>query len=149
MSRRTILVLGDQLNRATGALADVGPEDVGVRMVLSRAKLAQRPWHRAKLHLVISAMRRFADGLREEGFEVDWRVEDTWADGLDGAVDPVVMAPSSWDLRQRLDALCASHARTTLGPRAPSRSGHSDAWSWNPGARFSCTRAAYSARSGT
>lgn len=105
MSRRTILVLGDQLNRATGALADVGPEDVGVRMVLSRAKLAQRPWHRAKLHLVISAMRRFADGLREEGFEVDWRVEDTWADGLDGAVDPVVMAPSSWDLRQRLDDL--------------------------------------------
>ena len=105
MSRRTILVLGDQLNRATGALADVGPEDVTVCMVLSRAKLAQRPWHRAKLHLVISAMRRFADGLREEGFEVDWRVDDTWADGLDGAVDPVVMAPSSWDLRQRLDDL--------------------------------------------
>ena len=48
-----------------------------------------------------------------------------------------------------VDAQCASHARTTLGLRALSRSGHSDAWSWNPGVRFSCTHAAYSARSGT
>ncbi len=99
------MVLGDQLNRHGGALADVGPEDVTVRMVISRAKLAQRPWHRAKLHLVLQAMRRFADALREEGFEVDLRTADTFGDGLAGVVDPVVMAPSSWDLRQRLEGL--------------------------------------------
>ena len=105
MTRRTVVVLGDQLSRTGGALADVGPEDVDVRLVISRAKLAQRPWHRAKLHLVLSAMRRFADGLEAEGFDVQLRTEDRWADGLAGATDPVVMAPSSWDLRQRLDDL--------------------------------------------
>lgn len=99
------MVLGDQLHRGLGALADVGPEDVEVRLVISRAKLAQRPWHRAKLHLLLSAMRRFADQLEAEGFTVQLRTEDTWADGLTGATDPVVMAPSSWDLRQRLDDL--------------------------------------------
>jgi deoxyribodipyrimidine photolyase-related protein len=105
VSRRTVLVLGDQLSRTTGALADVGPEDVEVRMVISRAKLAQRPWHRAKLPLVLSAMRRFADALEAEGFAVDLRTADGLADGLRGARDPVVMAPSSWDLRQRLPGL--------------------------------------------
>ena len=102
MSRRSVIILGDQLSRTGGALADVGPEDVSVRMVISRAKLAQRPWHRAKLHLVLSAMRRFAEELQDEGFEVDLRTADTFADGLTGVTDPVVMAPSSWDLRQRL-----------------------------------------------
>jgi deoxyribodipyrimidine photolyase-related protein len=107
-ARRTVVVLGDQLNRTTGALADVGPEDVDVRMVISRAKLRQRPYHRAKLHLVLSAMRRFADELQEEGFEVRLDTADTFADGLGGTTDPVVMAPSSWDLRQRLDQMGVS-----------------------------------------
>ncbi len=111
MSGRTVLVLGDQLSRTTGALADVGPGDVDVRMVISRAKLRQRPWHRAKLHLVLSAMRRFADELAEEGFEVDLRTADTLADGMTGARSPVVMAPSSWDLRQRLGSLGIEQVR--------------------------------------
>lgn len=104
-TRRTALVLGDQLSRTTGVLAGAGPEDVVVRMVISRAKLAQRPWHRAKLHLLLQAMRRFADELADEGFDVDLRTADTLADGLAGTRDPMVMAPSSWDLRQRLDGM--------------------------------------------
>jgi deoxyribodipyrimidine photolyase-related protein len=110
VTRRTVVVLGDQLHRHHGALADVGPGDVDVRMVISRAKLAERPWHRQKLHLVLSAMRRFAADLEDEGFAVDLRVADTFAAGLDGAVRPVVMAPSSWDLRQRLPDLGVEQA---------------------------------------
>lgn len=90
---------------AAGRWADVGPEDAEVRMVISRAKLAQRPWHRAKLHLVLSAMQRFAGSLEHEGFEVRVEVADTLAAGMEGAVDPVVMALSSWDLRQALDRM--------------------------------------------
>lgn len=102
---RTVLVLGDQLNRATGALAAADASTDRIVMVESHAKLRQRPWHRQKLAYVLSAMRHFAEELRDAGFAVEYRSADTLRAGLQDC-DPdelVVMAPSSWDLRQRLD----------------------------------------------
>lgn len=103
---RTVLVLGDQLHRGTGAIARAEPARDRVVMVESDAKLRQRPWHRQKLAYVLSAMRHFAEELRDAGFDVDYRRGRTLREGL-GDTDPdalVVMAPSSWDLRQSLDA---------------------------------------------
>jgi deoxyribodipyrimidine photolyase-related protein len=103
---RTVLVLGDQLNRSVGALAKADPGSDRVVMVESDAKLRQRPWHRQKLALVLSAMRHFAAELRDAGFAVTYGRAASLRDGLSG-IDPdtlVVMAPSSWDLRQRLQA---------------------------------------------
>jgi deoxyribodipyrimidine photolyase-related protein len=103
---RTVLVLGDQLNRSLGALAKADPGRDRVVMVESDAKLMQRPWHRQKLAYLLSAMRHFADELRDEGFDVTRRRAVSLRDGLSG-VDPaalVVMAPSSWDLRRLLES---------------------------------------------
>ncbi len=80
---RTIWVLGDQLRADTGALHDADPARDRVLLVLSTAKLRERPWHRQRAHLVVTGMRRLAEELRTKGFEVDWREAATLAAGLD------------------------------------------------------------------
>ncbi|MDY7102661.1 MAG: cryptochrome/photolyase family protein [Actinomycetota bacterium] len=80
---RTVWVTGDQLNRRIGALADASPGDTTVLLVESEHALAAGPYHRQRLHLVVAAMRRFAEELRDAGFEVDLRRAATFRDGLD------------------------------------------------------------------
>ncbi|HBX10733.1 MAG TPA: cryptochrome/photolyase family protein, partial [Candidatus Microthrix parvicella] len=62
----TVWVLGDQLNRRVGALADRKPGDCRVLLVTSEAKISSKRWHRQRLHLVLSAMAHFAAELRAE-----------------------------------------------------------------------------------
>ena len=78
----TIWVLGDQLNRNLGALADATPGRHRVLLIHSDAKLASKRWHRQRAHLIITAMRRFAMELRAEGFEVDEREAPSFRAGL-------------------------------------------------------------------
>jgi deoxyribodipyrimidine photolyase-related protein len=82
MSKRTIWVLGDQLNRDIGALAAADPESARVLMVESRRMIEGRRYHRQRLHLVLTAMRRFAAELRDAGFEVDYRRAPGLQEGL-------------------------------------------------------------------
>jgi deoxyribodipyrimidine photolyase-related protein len=79
----TIWVLGDQLNRYLGAMAEARPGRDRVLMIHCHAKLASKRWHRQRAHLIITAMRRFAVELRAEGFEVDERDAPTFRAGLD------------------------------------------------------------------
>ena len=79
----TIWVLGDQLNRNLGALADAKPGRERILMIYSQAKLASKHWHRQRAHLIVTAMRRFAIELRAEGFDVDEREAPTFRVGLD------------------------------------------------------------------
>jgi len=82
----TVLVFGDQLNRRIGALATAVPGEQRVLLVESEALL--RPTrHVQRLHLVITAMRRFAGGLRAAGFDVDLRRAPTIADGVRAHAD--------------------------------------------------------------
>ncbi len=104
----TVWVLGDQLNRRIGALAEAHPSTHRILLVESRQHLERRPTHRQRLHLVVTAMRRFAGELREEGFEVDFRQSPDMAGGLaahrgehDGAV--VVTEPNSRSGRRFMD----------------------------------------------
>ena len=69
----TVLILGDQLSRYSGALRDRSPSSCRVLFVESTAALKRRRWHRQRAHLVLSAMRHFADELRNAGFDVDYR----------------------------------------------------------------------------
>ncbi len=78
----TVLILGDQLSRYNGALRSRSPQTCRVLFVESTAALARRRWHRQRAHLVISAMRHFAEELREEGFEVDYRHAPSLEDGI-------------------------------------------------------------------
>lgn len=102
-SRPTVWVLGDQLNRSSGALARATPETHRVLLVESRAKLASHRWHRQRAHLVIAGMRRLAAELRSEGFEVDHQVADSLAAGVAAHRERwspsaiVVSEPASWD----------------------------------------------------
>ena len=75
-------VLGDQLNRGLGALAAADPAATRVLLVESTAKLTSKRWHVQRAHLVVTAMRRFAAELADEGFAVDLRRAPTLARGL-------------------------------------------------------------------
>ncbi len=109
--RPTVWVLGDQLNRRIGALADRTPDDCRVLLVESSRKLASKRWHRQRLHLVVSAMHHFAAELEAEGFEVDHRQAPTLAAGVGAHCDEygvdhvIAMEPMSWDGRDLLDRL--------------------------------------------
>ena len=100
---RTVWVVGDQLNRRTGALAGADPGRDRVLLVESTAKLAAKPWHVQRAHLVVASMRRFAEELRHEGFAVDLRRAPSLAEGFRAHVaahspgEVVAMEPASWD----------------------------------------------------
>ena len=100
----TVWVLGDQLNRGIASLEHAEPGVTRILMVESAAKLASKRFHRQRLHLVVTAMRRFADELRNAGFEVDYRRADSLAVGLaahrrEHAPERVrLMEPMSWSM---------------------------------------------------
>jgi deoxyribodipyrimidine photolyase-related protein len=97
----TVWVWGDQLDPRLAHLRDRDPGRTRVLMVVSASKLGERPWHRQKVHLVVTAMRRFADRLTEQGFAVDLRRAPSMRAGLEAHVDAfdpsevVAMEPAS------------------------------------------------------
>jgi deoxyribodipyrimidine photolyase-related protein len=99
----SVWVLGDQLNRALGALRDATPASHRILMVESQAKLASKRWHLQRAHFVVSSMRHFAAELRAEGFDVDLVEADSLRSGFHGHVDRchptevVATEPASWD----------------------------------------------------
>jgi deoxyribodipyrimidine photolyase-related protein len=107
----TVWVMGDQLNRQLGALRAARPGQDVVLMIESEAKLASKPFHRQKLHLVLAAMRSFARELRSAGFEVDYRRAPSFAAGLAAhrqshrPARVTATEPSSWDGRRLLEDL--------------------------------------------
>jgi len=78
MSGTTAWVLGDQLAARNAALDGADR----VLIIESRAKLGALRFHRQKLHLVLSTMRRFAAELRERGLEVDYVQAESFRSGL-------------------------------------------------------------------
>ena len=65
------IVLGDQLTRSISSLRGYEPGDVVLMMeVLEEATYVRH--HKQKLTFIFSAMRHFAEGLRREGFNVDY-----------------------------------------------------------------------------
>ncbi len=104
----TIWVLGDQLNRGIGALAEASPEYHRILMVIADSIISSARWHRQRAHLVVASMHRFAAELRLEGFEVDLRRADSLRHGFDAhrqQYEPrQVMAtePLSWDAHRLL-----------------------------------------------
>ena len=82
----TVVVFGDQLNQRIGALADAVPGSDRVLLVESD-QLLTAGRHVQRNHLVITAMRRFADELRDAGHDVDLRRAATMAAGIHAHVD--------------------------------------------------------------
>ena len=81
-SGRTIWVFGDQCNESLTALADAVRGVDRILFVESTGKMHGRPWHRQRLHFIVSSMRHFAEDLRAAGHLVDYRVAATMSRGV-------------------------------------------------------------------
>jgi deoxyribodipyrimidine photolyase-related protein len=107
----TVWVWGDQLDARLAHLRGRDPGSTRVLMVVSDQKLGERPWHRQKVHLVVTAMRRFADRLAADGFAVDLRRATSMRAGFEAHVDAydpsdvVAMEPASRTGTRTLEAL--------------------------------------------
>ena len=116
----TVWIFGDQLNRGIASLEGASPGDTRILMVESQGKLRSKRWHRQRLHLVVTAMRRFAAELEQAGFEVDYRKAATLEKGLAShrrrfrPSKVRAMEPNGWDLRRRLEKLDVELVRSNL-----------------------------------
>ncbi|WP_110685555.1 cryptochrome/photolyase family protein [Salinicola aestuarinus] len=76
MPRPLILILGDQLNDALEVLTQA-PEDAVVALCEVKTEGDYVPHHPQKIVLILSAMRHFADTLRDKGYRVHYsRLDD-------------------------------------------------------------------------
>ena len=71
--RNLILILGDQLSHGLSALCDGDPTRDRVVMAEVHQEASYTNHHRKKLILLFSAMRHFADELRQAGWQVDYQ----------------------------------------------------------------------------
>lgn len=107
MGRPTVWILGDQLLERHPALDARQPDEIRVLLVESKARTERLPYQKQKLVLLFSAMRHYAESLRERGFEVDYRQSATFLDGLQdhitqfGVTDLITMSASSYEGRRR------------------------------------------------
>jgi deoxyribodipyrimidine photolyase-related protein len=108
--RASVWILGDQLLAQHPALAAAeqnrARENLRVVLVESAARSRRLPYQRKKLVLLFSAMRHYAEALRERGYAVDYVGSPTFLDGLRqhiAAWQPerlFVMAASEWRERE-------------------------------------------------
>ncbi|MEM0945671.1 MAG: cryptochrome/photolyase family protein, partial [Pseudomonadota bacterium] len=113
---RLVLVLGDQLTPGTGALAAADPETDRVLMVEVDDEATYVRHHQKKIAFIFSAMRHFAEELREAGWQVDYiRLDDKGnAGSFSGEVARAVKRlkpeavlltePGEWRVRQMAEA---------------------------------------------
>ena len=116
-----ILVLGDQLTERVGPLFSAEPDRARVLMIESRELAAGLPHHKQKLMLVFSAMRHFAQTLRERGFDVSYLQAANFATGIREYLDEfpgaelVVMRPTDWGVeREIVDAAVGAGAHVNV-----------------------------------
>jgi deoxyribodipyrimidine photolyase-related protein len=106
----SVWILGDQLLADHPALAEAERqarrEGVCVLLIESRARIGQMPYQRKKLVLLLSAMRHYAQALREQGYAVEYVQAESFLAGLRqhaGRRRPdriLAMAASGYDGRQ-------------------------------------------------
>jgi deoxyribodipyrimidine photolyase-related protein len=111
-----VLVLPDQLNAAIGPLGRAASRRV--LLVESREWLSRRPYHRARVALLLLNLRAFAAELSERGFEVRHEVvEGTMAEavaevarqwGTSSSSPLVAMRPAEREMRQEFEPLAAA-----------------------------------------
>ena len=115
-ARRLILVLGDQLSPSMSSLRGADPTSDVVLMCEVTEECTYAPHHKKKIAFILSAMRHFAEEMREAGWSVDYvTLTDIANTGsilgeLDRAVtrwtprQVVVTEPGEWRLFSNLDA---------------------------------------------
>ena len=109
------LVMGDHLSHNVAALRDFNPRNDIILMVEVASAIEPVAHHKQKIVLVLSAMRHFAEELRQRGLPVDYvSLEDAGntqsftgevrrAVARHGAARLIVTAPSEWQVAQELE----------------------------------------------
>ena len=107
----TVWILGDQLNASIASLADRSPSDTRLLFVEAADLINSRPYHRQRLHFVLSSMRHFAAELQQRRWEVDYRSAASMEDGFhahNAEFAPgriAAMEPLNWSGRRLLERL--------------------------------------------
>ena len=86
-TRHLVFILGDQLDEASTAFDGFDPKQDVVLMVEAFEESTHVWSHKIRTALFLSAMRHFAESLKQRGWPVDYRAMDkhgdkTLADGL-------------------------------------------------------------------
>ena len=117
--RHLVLILGDQLDEASSAFEGFDPSQDVVLMIEALEESTHVWSHKIRTTLFLSAMRHFADGLKQRGWQVDYRALDTAADktlaaGLLAAIEihqpEAVLGVEPGDLRVRSQLENAIHS---------------------------------------
>jgi deoxyribodipyrimidine photolyase-related protein len=91
MNKISVWILGDQLLEQHPALEvalkDAQLKEVKVVLIESGERIRQRPYQLKKLVLLLSAMRHYAQELRDRGYEVDYIHAKTFSNGLHRHID--------------------------------------------------------------
>jgi len=75
-TRNLVLVLGDQLDEQSSALTDFDPQSDCIWMAEVDAESTHVPSSKQRTTLFLSAMRHFAERLRDKGWPVVYRLLD-------------------------------------------------------------------------
>jgi deoxyribodipyrimidine photolyase-related protein len=117
--RNLVIVLGDQLDLDSKALAGFDPAQDLILMAEVREE-SERGWsHKARIALFLSAMRHFAQAVRERGWPLEYRaledhgfsgLAEVWQDALarHSPKTLVVTEPGDWRVEQSLKSVCAA-----------------------------------------
>ncbi|NBX60859.1 MAG: cryptochrome/photolyase family protein [Betaproteobacteria bacterium] len=120
-TRNLVLVLGDQLDEQSSALTDFDPQSDRIWMAEVDAESTHVPSSKQRTTLFLSAMRHFAERLRDKGWPVVYRSLDdeqnagSLAEELALAIRQyrpsqlVMTAPGDWRVWQQLRATAAQH----------------------------------------
>ncbi len=114
-----VIVLGDQLDPKSSALADLDPARDTVLLVEAPAEAAQVWSHKARIALFFAAMRRFAHALVTAGLPVEYlrigthphaSLAAAWRDAIERLAPACVVAvePGDWRVLEDLQRTCAA-----------------------------------------
>ena len=128
--RRLVLILGDQLDEFSSAFDGFDPRQDMVLMVEAFEESTHVWSHKIRTTLFLSAMRHFAESLKQRGWSVDYRAMDTHgdktlADGLLAAISQhqpqAVLGVEPGDLRVRQQIEDAVRSAIKLGAASDSK----------------------------
>ncbi len=117
--RALVLVLGDQLDAESAALAGFDASRDRIWMCEAAAEATYAWSHKTRIALFLSAMRHFRDHLRARGWRVDYHATGehphaTLGEALDATLKQhrpkrvIVVEPGEWRLLQDIERVCAA-----------------------------------------
>jgi len=123
--RHLVLILGDQLDEDSSAFNGFDPAQDMLLMVEAVEESTHVWSHKIRTTLFLSAMRHFAESLKQRGWRVDYRALDTHADktlasGLLAAIAQhqpqavIGVEPGDLRVRQQIEDAIKSGANSTL-----------------------------------